>query len=62
MTIEKVLEYDVIEAMEGLRQVLDNPALGNLIGNTEEMTLKEALKVLDKAATELKAMDKNLKE
>ena len=62
MTIQKILEYDVIEAMEGLRQVLDNPALGNLIGNTEEMTLKEALKVLDKAATELKSMDKNLKE
>jgi hypothetical protein len=62
MTIEKVLEYDVIEAMESLRQVLDNPALGNLIGHTEEMTLKEALGILDKAATELKAMDKNLKE
>ena len=62
MTIQKVLEYDVIEAMESLLQVLDNPALGNLIGNTEEMTLKEALKVLDKVATELKAMDKYPKE
>ena len=62
MTIQKVLEYDIIEAMESLRQALDNPALGNLIGNTEEMTLKEALKVLDKAATELKAMDKYPKE
>ena len=62
MTIEKVLEYDVIEAMESLRQVLDNPALGNHIGCTEEMTLKEALGILDKVATELKAMDKNLKE
>lgn len=62
MTIQKILEYDVMEAMESLRQVLDNSALGDLIGNTEEMTLKEALKVLDKAATELKTMDKNLKE
>ena len=62
MTIEKVLEYDVIEAMESLRQALDNPALGNHIGCTEEMTLKEALGILDKVATELKAMDKYPKE
>lgn len=60
MTIQKVLEYDVIEAMESLRQVLDNPSLE--IGHTEEMTLKEALGILDKVATELKTMDKNLKE
>lgn len=60
MTIQKVLEYDAMEALEALRQVIDNPALD--IAHTDEMTLQEALKVLDKVVTELKTMDKNLKE
>ena len=61
MTIEKVLQFDATEALEALREVIDNPALSQQIGYTEELTLKEAMGVLDKLVTKLK-MDKKLKE
>ena len=61
MTIQKVLFYDSTEALESLRQVIDNPVLEKHIGYTEELKLKEAMQILDKLATELKS-DKNLKE
>ena len=57
MTIQKVLEYDAAEALEALRQVIDNSALEDLISVTEEMKLKEAMQVLDKVVTELKTDD-----
>ena len=61
MTIEKVLQFDATEALEALREVIDNPALGQHIGYTDELKLKESMDVLDKLVTELK-MDKKLKE
>ena len=57
MTIQKVLEYDAAEALEALRQVVDNPELENHINYTEEMKLKDAMQILDKIVTELKTGD-----
>ena len=57
MTIQKVLEYDAAEALEALRQVIDNPELENHINYTEEMKLKDAMQILDKVVTELKTDD-----
>ena len=62
MTIQKVLYYDATEALEALRQVIDSPVLEEHIGYTDELKLKDAMQILDKLATELKTMDKNLKE
>ena len=58
MTIQKVLECDSVEALESLRQVIDNPVLEEHIGYTDEMKLKDAMEVLDRLITDLKTADK----
>lgn len=61
MTTERMLKFDVLVALQGLHDVIENPETENFLTVTEEMQIKEAAKILDKMVTALKKQEKDLK-
>ena len=53
---ETMLQYQALDALIGIQDVLKNPAREHFMGWEEETKLKEAEKILDRLVAELKKM------
>jgi stalled ribosome rescue protein Dom34 len=58
---ETMLQFQAMDALIGLQEVLENPARERFMGWEQETKLKDAKKVLDQLIAELKKQDMYLK-
>ena len=58
---EIMLQFQAMDALVGIQEVLENPARINFLGWEQETKLKDAKKVLDQLIAELKKQDTYLK-
>jgi stalled ribosome rescue protein Dom34 len=58
---ETMLQFQAMDALIGLQEVLENPARERFMGWEQETKLKDAKKVLDQLIAELKKQDTYLK-
>jgi stalled ribosome rescue protein Dom34 len=58
---ETMLQFQAMDALIGIEEVLNNPARERFMGWEQETKLKDAKKVLDQLIAELKKQDTYLK-
>lgn len=58
---ETMLQFQAMDALIGIQEVLENPARERFMGWEQETKLKDAKKVLDQLIAELKKQDMYLK-
>ena len=58
---ETMLQFQAMDALIGIQEVLNNPARERFMGWEQETKLKDAKKVLDKLIADLKKQDTYLK-
>jgi stalled ribosome rescue protein Dom34 len=58
---ETMLQFQAMDALIGIEEVLNNPARERFMGWEQETKLKDAKKVLDQLIAELKKQDMYLK-
>jgi stalled ribosome rescue protein Dom34 len=58
---ETMLQFQAMDALIGIQEVLENPARERFMGWEQETKLKDAKKVLDQLIAELKKQDTYLK-